>query len=411
MASPNPDSSKSSPASFDETLLTFILALVNFTSVLDFVIMMPLGPQLMRDLSITAQEFSFLVSSYTVAASIFGFILANFIDRFDRKKSFLVLYAGFGIGTLMCGLSQTYVQILASRTLAGAFGGILTGMIFTIVGERIPAERRGRVTGIVMSAFAVASIFGLPAGLYLSRFAGWQMPFYCIALFCFLALILAWFKLPTMNSHVGKLVDGHKLSLKNVVLERNHLVGFGIISLAVLGQFMVIPFLSSFLVFNLQMGEENLPLVYLTGGIVTLFSSRAVGILADKHGLQKIFTLMSLAALVPVLLLTNLSPVPLPVVLAVTTLFMLSSSSRMVPMQALIISKANPNMRGGFMSMLSSVQHLASGLASLLGGLVVHQATVGGKLENYHLVGYGSAAGAVLSVFCAQLFKADSGAK
>ncbi|MBC7475066.1 MAG: MFS transporter, partial [Candidatus Sericytochromatia bacterium] len=232
-----------------ELVLLIILSSIQFVAVLDFVIIMPLGPQFMRVFFISPREFSIIVSSYTFSASIFGFLSAFFIDKFDRKKALITLLTGFTISTLLCALSNSYWSLVISRTIAGAFGGVMGSILFTIVGDNIKPEKRGRATGMVMSGFALASILGIPIGLYLASIYDWHSPFYMLIILCLIILTSAYIVLPTMNKHLQKKIKKDTLKeMKYVLSEPNHLRAFSLSAMLTMAGFTVTPYLSPYMV-------------------------------------------------------------------------------------------------------------------------------------------------------------------
>ena len=400
-----------------ENTLIALLAAVQFSHILDFVIMMPLGPQLMRAFSIDAKAFAVLVSSYTFSSAVFGVVGAFFIDRFDRKKALLFVYAGFLVGTLLCALAPTYVTLLGARIFAGAFGGIVNTLIFTIVGDTIPEARRGRATGTIMASFSVASVAGVPIGLYIADLFSWHAPFVALALGGSLTWVAFWVKMPTMKAHIvgREALDLTPTKLRtwraeiaafsSVLGERNHQRAFALTTCLMFAAFSIIPFLSPFIVNNAGLPEKNLPLVYLCGGACTFFTSRFFGVLSDRHGKYPVFLVLALSSMLPIFLLTNLPASSMTLILLTTTLFMVLVSGRFVPAMALITSSANPAKRGSFMSVNNAIQHLASGLASLAGGALM-TSRAGGGLEGYERVGYLALATTLLSVVLAKRIKA-----
>lgn len=388
-----------------EWMLLLILAAVNFIHICDFVIIMPLGPQFMRVFDISPAQFGILVSSYQFSASIFGVAAAFFIDKFDRKYFLLTLFAGFGVGTLLCALAPSYSVLLCARILTGAFGGILGATIFAFIGDLIPESRRGAATGTVMAAFSVASIAGVPIGLFLATRFSWHTPFMALAALTGVVLIAAFKALPNVRGHLY--ATHHKNpwgEMMEVLAQRNHQRAFLLMVMIMLAGFTVIAYLSPYMVSNVKLSEAQLPYIYLCGGLVTIFSSRIIGKMADTFGKLRVFTIMALLSIVPILLVTHMGPQPLPWVLTTTTLFMVLVSGRIVPAIAMITSSAKPQHRGSFMSLNSSVQNMAAGLASLLAGVIMAEAQ-DGRLENYNLVGWIAAVATVLSVFVARFVK------
>jgi predicted MFS family arabinose efflux permease len=392
-----------------EKALILLLAAVQFSHILDFVIIMPLGPRLMRAFEIDAQAFSVIVSSYTFSSAVFGVLGAVVIDRFDRKKALLFVYAGFAIGTFLCALAPTYQTLVLARIFAGAFGGIVNTLIFTIVAERIPENRRGRAMGTIMAAFSVASVAGVPIGLYLAEIFSWHAPFVGLAAGAGAIWVVFSIKMPSMISHL----DGSaKTSFRRewrkelrvfgtILLDPNHRRAFALTICLMLGAFSIIPFISPFNVNNAGLPEDKLPLVYLFGGLCTFFTSRYFGILSDRHGKQKIFSILAVLSLIPIVALTNLPPSSVPVILVVSSLFMVLVSGRFVPAMALITASADPKKRGSFMSVNNSIQHMAGGVATLAGGALMTTAT-SGALVGFERVGYMALAMTLLSLVLAK---------
>ncbi len=396
-----------------EWLLLLVLAAVQFTHLVDFIILMPLGPQFRRVLGITPQQFGLVVSAYGFSASLCGLLAAHFVDRFDRKRALLTLYAGFSAGTLLCAVASDYWLLLAARAVAGGFGGVATATLLAVVGDAFPYERRGTAMGVVMSGFSVAMIAGVPAGLYLANALGWRAPFAVLGGLSVLVLVAACFTLPPLRGHLDHPAP-EPGGLLRILLEPNHLRAYALMAALVLGVFMLVPYLAIYLVANVGRTEGELPYVYLCGGLATLGTVTVFGRLADRYGKLRVFRLAALATVVPILLLTNLPPVSLAVALALTTLFMVTTSGRMVPAQALITAAAAPRYRGSFMSVTSSVQQMAAALASVVGGLILGAAPGAGEgigpinagealkpLTGFGWVGLLSAGFTVLSVLLA----------
>jgi predicted MFS family arabinose efflux permease len=389
------------------TLLLITLATVQFTNILDFVIMMPLGPQLMRVFDISPSQFGLLVSSYTFSASISGLISAFFIDKFDRKKALMFVYAGFIIGTLCCGLSLQYEWLLASRIVAGAFGGLTGALIMSIIGDVFPEEKRGMATGAVMSSFAVSSIVGVPLGLFLANHWGWHSSFFLLSGLGCLALFFAWISLPALKHHLAKTRDRSIFQeMIYIVSHPNHVKAFFLTIVMMFAAFSIIPFLSPYSVSNVGLKETDLPYIYFVGGLFTLVSTNVVGRLADKLGKYKVFAGMCIFSIIPVLLVTHVNHVPLPLYILCSTLFMISMSGRMIPAMAMITSCTKPEHRGGFMSINNSIQQMASGLAAFMGGLIIHRGA-GGEMLGFDWIGYISVAILLVSIPVARRLRSE----
>lgn len=384
-----------------EKLLLWTLAAINFTHIVDFMILMPLGPQLMRIFEISPREFGLLVSSYTFSAGISSFLGAFILDKYDRRKILLWVFTGFLFGALACALSPNYTILLISRIVSGVFGGLTSALVLAIIGDAIPDSRRGRAMGLVMAAFSVASVFGVPFGLFIASISNWHAPFFFLV---GLSVIILWmiFKyIPTITAHIQK--QQFKPSpvqvIRRVTSNGNQMRAISLTIMMMLGQFAVIPFLSPYMVANVGFTEIELTYIYMAGGLFTIFTSPWVGKLTDKYGKIRVFTIFMTLNVIPIAVITQLGQTPIPYVLLISTIFFVTSNGRMVPAAALITGTAKAENRGSFLSFNSAVQQLAAGLASFLAGLILAEG-IDGKLENYDIVGYFAI---VLSLLCIPL--------
>ncbi len=372
-----------------ERIIIFLLATLNFTHILDFMIMMPLGNYLMPYFKISPQQFSLLVASYTIAASLSGFIAAFFIDSFDRKKVLIVAYSGFLIATMSCGFAPSYHLLLIARLIAGIFGGLIGAQVISIISDLFAYERRGRAMGAVMSAFAIASVIGIPLALYLSNLISWHAPFILIAS---LGLILIPFLLKFLPDVSGHLVPGQKPSintdgLKQVLSQKRQVLALLFTGFIMFGHFLVVPFINPYLEFNLGYSKTITPLIYLVGGIAAFFSSNILGRVSDKIGKLKVFRVCLLVSLPLVIMLTNLVTIPYWIVLFLFGCWFTVSTGRGVTSQALVSNIADTKFRGSFQNFNSSLQQAGTGIASLVAGFVVVE-NEGGKIGHYSRLGY-----------------------
>ncbi|GAB3540639.1 MFS transporter [Noviherbaspirillum agri] len=385
------DSTSHSSTQRKEQLFLLVLAGIQFTHVLDFMIMMPLGPQLLRALQINTQQFGLLLSSYTFAAAASGLLAATYVDRFDRRKLMLTLYVLFIVATLACGLAPNYASLLAARALAGAFGGILGAMVQTMVADVIPFERRGQAMGTVMSAFSLSTVAGVPLGLFLANHLGalgWRAPFFFIVVLASVFLFIGYRFLPSLTAHLDSPRRGNVFQrIYAIAREPDHLRAFAFMSLVMLGGFSVIPYIALYYTANVGMTESFITIIYLCGGAATFFTSRLIGRLADRHGKPRTFRWVALASFVPLLVTTHLVPVPWWAVLINSTIFFILVPGRMIPGMAMVSASAVPAVRGTFMSLVSSVQMMSSGLASLVAGMIISR-NAAGQIEHYNIVGY-----------------------
>jgi predicted MFS family arabinose efflux permease len=370
-----------------ERTLLLLLAAIQFTTNLDFLIILPLGPQYMRLMHLTPAQFNLIVAAYAIAAGVSGVIAGFCLDRFDRKNALLGLFLGFAVGTLLCAMAPTYELLVAARALAGTFGGVTGAVILATVGDVIPEHRRGKAMGLVMSAFSIASIFGVPLGLVLATDFSWHVPFYAIAGLCVPILVAVSRCVPALRGHLEHAREQHPVArMLAVLVEPNHRMAFVFMAALTAAGFSIFPTLATYMVQNVGLTEKQLPFIYLSGGLCTFFSMNLVGRWADRSGKLYVFTLMSLAATIPVTALTHLPRVPLLVALATSTLLMICMSGRFVPAMAMMTATVESRYRGGFMSVNSSVQQFSSGLAAWLIGNIIGQGA-NGQLTGYSVAG------------------------
>ncbi|MCK6490280.1 MAG: MFS transporter [Planctomycetes bacterium] len=374
------------------------LTAINFTLMMDFVVMMPLGPQLMRVFGITATGFSVAVSAYTFSAALAAVAGALFIDRFGRRQALLWIYAGFAATTLACALAPDFPSLVLARVAAGACGGLVGALVLAVVGDVVPYERRGAAMGRVMSAFALASILGVPAGIWLAAWLGWHATFHAIAAISLIVLALAWAWLPPLRAHLDAPPGPALAALGGLLAQARVWRALAFTAVLAMGSFLVIPFIATYLAGNVGVGERELGLVYLAGGALSVVTSPWIGRLADRHGKQRVFVAVALLAMLPTVALTNLPAWPLGWVLLVTTGFIVLGSGRFVPATALITGTVPPAQRGAFMSLNGAVQSAASGAAAMVAGVVIRQADAHAPLERYGAVGALSCAAVALAV-------------
>lgn len=381
-----------------EKALLYTLAFVQLTHVMDFMIMMPLSTLFCKEFAITNATFGLLVASYNISAGVFAFIGSFFIDRFDRRKVMLICYTSFILGTLACGLAPNFTLLLAARIFTGMFGGIIISTMLSIVSDAIPYERRARAMSTMYLGFAAASIIGVPAGSIIAAHSSWNIPFIAIAVMGIPILIAAVRFIPTMDLHVQEAKKRNAFQqFVEIVSDGNRMRGLLLMGLLMLGHFSIIPYIPNFAVHNLHMTEEYVGFIYLAGGVAIVLTMRVVGKLSDKVGSFKVFTVLSILALIPILMITHIESAGMPVILLLAAALFTFGGNRGVPANTLISATAEPHQRGGFMSLTSSVQQLAAGLASYFGGLL----TVEGPdhtVLNYSHVGYLAAAASIIAI-------------
>jgi predicted MFS family arabinose efflux permease len=349
-----------------------------------------------------------MVSVYSFSASLSGLLAACFIDRFDRKSALLVLYAGFTAATLFCATAPSFGMLMLGRAAAGGCAGVMMAQVLAIIGDVLPDSRRAIGMGVIMSAFSVASILGVPAGLALANLSTWRTPFVVLSILSVGVLGMAWRVLPSLRGHLAHSWR-QKVTLWEVLTRPAHVRAYVLMIVLVLSTFTIIPYMSLYLVNNLHRKQEELPYVYLCGGLATLLTMTPIGWLADRYGKLPVFRILALFTLIPILLLTHLSPMSLLVTLLVTTLFMVASAGRMVPAMALITGSTQARYRGSFMSINTSVQQLAAGLAPLLSAAILGEAKSGAPLQGFNLLGLLAMVAVICSVIVGGYLRPTTG--
>jgi predicted MFS family arabinose efflux permease len=383
-----------------EWAILLLLAGVQFTNALDFMIVMPLGPEYTEQMKLSPGQFGWVASVYGYCAALSGLLATQFMDRFDRKRSLLFLYGGFTLATFSCALAVNYPLLLLARGAAGMFGGITAACVLAIVGDAFHDSRRGTAMGVVMSAFAVASIIGMPLGLGMGQLLGLWAPFVIIGGVAVGVLAAVACVLPPMRGHLIHASDAEQIGVFQLLTHSNFLRAYTLMATIVTSGFILVPFLPLYLVHNVQRPKSDLIWLYVCGGLATVVTMNIFGRLSDRFGKLLMFRILALGTLVPLLWFTNLPPTSLGVVLICSTLFWVLSSGRMVPGTALITASAEPRYRGKFLSINATVQHLGSALAATLGGLIIGQDD-NKVLTNVPAAGLLAAAFMVLSVILA----------
>ena len=393
--------SANTPESFTgyQKFVIAILAFLQFTIILDFMIMAPLGAILMPALEITASQFSMVVSAYAFSAGTAGLLAAGFADKFDRKKLLLFFYAGFVLGTLFCGLAPNYPMLLAARTVTGLFGGVLGSIVFAITTDLFPMNKRGRVMGFIQTAFAGSQVLGIPAGLYFSNHWGWHAPFLLIVAVSVIVGVVIALKMRPVDEHL-KLQTGANAvrHLITTVSTPRYLFAFCATALLSIGGFMIMPFSSAFTVHNVGIDAEKLPFIYLVTGLCSIAIGPLVGRINDKVGSMRTFIAGTLIMSVMVVTFTNLGPAPLVAVMAINVVMFIGIFSRMIPSQTLMSGIPDPASRGSFMSVSASLQQISGGVASIAAGFIV-TTTASGALEHFERVGYVMVATGIITLF------------
>ncbi|MBL7834417.1 MAG: MFS transporter [Cyclobacteriaceae bacterium] len=372
-----------------QVFIIAVLTFLQFTVILDFMVLSPLGEQLMKELDISPSQFGIVVSAYALSAGASGLLAAGFADKFDRKKLLLFFYIGFIIGTLLCGLAPDYQSLLIARVVTGIFGGVIGSISFAIITDIFPLQTRGRVMGFVQMAFAASQILGIPIGLYLANKLGWHSPFLLIVGVSAFAGLFIFVYMKPVNAHVQLQTVKNPLEhLLKTVSKPRYLQAFAATALLATGGFMLMPFGTAFSVNNLGVDRSDLPMIFSITGLFSIITGPVIGFFSDKIGKYTIFVLGSVWSIIMVLVYTHQDVIPLWMVIMFNVLLFMGISARIISSSALLTAVPTPADRGAFMGVNASLQQISGGIAAAIAGLIVYQETKTSPLENYPILGY-----------------------
>jgi MFS transporter, DHA1 family, inner membrane transport protein len=372
-----------------EIIVVSLLALLNFTHILDFMIMMPLGNLLMPQWHLNTKEFASVVAGYPIAAFVSAFCAIFFADKFDRKHLLLFAYGGFLIATLMCGQAVGYYSMMAARIATGLFGGMIGAQVMSMIGDFVPYERRGQAMGILMSGFALASVIGVPLSLFLANHFSWNFPFYLISGQGIILFIVLWKVLPNFTEHMKipvKLKERYE-NFIHIFSNRTQIIALLLSSCLMMGHFFIIPLINPYLVNNAHVDIKHTPLVYLFGGIATILASNITGKLSDQYGKYRVYRIAILFAFPCIFAVTNMPAWPLWLILLIYAIWFAVTTSRSVPANAMVTQSVTAKTRGSFMSFNSCLSSLGTGIATLVSGFCTYN-DASGIIHGYPTLGY-----------------------
>lgn len=372
-----------------QKFVILLMALLQFTVVLDFMILSPLGDVLMKSLDMSTGQFGTVVSAYAISAGISGFLAAGFADKFDRKKLLVFFYSGFILGTVFCGLAFNYQTLLGARIIAGLFGGVIGSISMAIVADLFSLEQRGRVMGFVQMSFSGAQILGIPIGLFLATKFNWNASFFMVVIVASAVILLLLMKLKPITGHLKLQTQKNPLlHLWKTLIKKEYLSGYLAIAFLSMGGFMIMPFSSAFLVNNVMIRQEELPVIFLFTGLASIIIMPVIGKLSDKFKKFYLFTAGTIIACIMIVIYTNMGPQPVWFVTVINMILFMGIMSRMVPATALNSAVPLPADRGAYMSINSSLQQMAGGLAATVAGLIIVQESKGSPIRNFDVLGY-----------------------
>lgn len=371
-----------------QALLIALLAFTQFTIILDFIIMSPLGAILMPALDITAGQFGVAVSAYAFSAGISGVLAAGFADRFDRKRLLLFFYVGFTLGTMLCAAAQNYHVLLLGRIVTGVFGGVIGSVVLAITTDLFPLQLRGRVMGFIQTAFAASQVLGIPAGLFLANHWNWHLCFVAIVIVSIAAIAIIAFAMEPVDAHLKLKQDKNPFHhLIATIGQPRYTLAFAVTTLLATGGYMLMPFSSAYTVHNLGIDITHLPTIYLVSGLFSIVTGPLVGRASDAFGKYPTFVFGSVVSVIMVLIYTHLGHVTLATAILVNVLMFVGIFSRMIPSQALMSAIPDPSQRGSFSAISASLQQLSGGLGSVLAAAIIAQ-EADGSLLHFDRLGY-----------------------
>jgi predicted MFS family arabinose efflux permease len=364
-----------------ERRVVAIVGAVQFVNILDFMMVMPLGPDFAKALGIPTSNLGLIGGSYTAAGAVAGVLGLFFLDRFGRRAALATAMAGLSVATLSGAMATDLHTLMAARVMAGVFGGPATSLAIAIVTDVVPAERRGRAMGAVMGAFSAASVLGVPLGLELARLSTWHAPFVAVAALGALIAVFARVMLPKLDGHLvvgGKAPALTKARLARLLSRHEVLLAYGLVGVTNFSSFLFIPNISAVLQQNFAFPREDLGFLYLVGGGISFFTMRGAGFLVDRLGSARLIAVGAIAfsLIVGSVGIWEMVFLPMTVVFA---LFMVFQSARNVSQQTMTSKVPSAEERAGYQSMQSAVQHGAAACGAVVSSSMLHEAA--GRLE------------------------------
>ncbi|MBQ0117988.1 MAG: MFS transporter [Flavobacterium sp.] len=376
-----------------------VLAITQFTVLLGFMIMAPMGDMLMKSIHLTPGQFGTVVSAYAFSAGAAGLLTAGFADRFDRKKLLLFFYIGFIAGTFICSLSNSYLTLILARVITGLFGGVIGSISLAIVTDLFNLQQRGRVMGLIQMGIGASQVLGIPVGLYLGNHLGWQSAFVAIGIIAIcIALIIAFYLKP-VTAHLSLQKKQNVLThLWHTFTNKQYIIAYGAASMMAVGGYMIMPFSSVYAINNLKVNQDQLPLLFMFAGVSSLIIMPLVGRLSDQYDKFKIFAISIIWMCIMVVVYTNLDPLPFVYIVILNIVMQMGILSRSTPGSALISAVPDPGDRGAFMSMNASIQQVAGGIAAWIAGMIVYQPQPEDPIQHYPVIGYAVAGVSIISL-------------
>ncbi len=391
--------------------ILYLLALINFTHIVDSMLIMPLGDIFINEFKINSSEYSILVSGYSFAAFVSSLLGIVFIDRFSRKRSLITMYLGFSIGTLLCAYTNGYYELLFLRIFTGFFGGIIGALILSVISDLYLFKERGAAIGILFMSFSAASALGVPIGIYLAGESEWKLPFKLIGIFGLIISGIIYVVFPEMKDHLenkSKKIEVGTI-FRNIFKDTNQVNALIAGFVLVMAHFVIIPFISPYMITNVGLSQNDIAVQFFFGGAATVISSQIIGKSTDKRGVMKVFVIVLFLSFIPTILITNLGASSLVLATVITTAFFIFATGRMISPNTIITAAAGPNNRGSFMSVKSALQQLAVGLSAFISGQIMYLNKETGVYENYNYVGYLSIILGIWVVFLLRKIKVAQG--
>jgi predicted MFS family arabinose efflux permease len=378
-------------------LLIAILAALQFIFAIDYILVLPLGPKIMASLKIGTIEYGLLISVYTISAAIMGFLSSFFIDSYPRKNILIIALLLFMLGNVCFVLSNSFLWIICSRILTGAFGGILSSLVMIYLGDLFPKTKLGRNTSTIMISNAMAAILGIPVALFITETYSWQFPFAGMLLINALVLILCIIYIPNISAPIKK-----KARKKLWHFVNNPKFLWPILFMSMLtfaGGATILPYLSTFVMTNLNFTNADVSFIFFCGGIAALLVNLFIGFFIDQYGRQNTFLLINFISIIPIILLT-LSPFDDKViVLFITTFFFGTSTARNVSGVAYLNSLMPHENRGRYVTINNSIQLMASSIATMVSGWLLY--TENHLIVNFDLLGIIAICATITCIFSA----------
>jgi multidrug resistance protein len=352
----------------DRRLVLALLCVASFASVFNNLIITPILPELSDDLHVRVAVAGLLVTGYAIVGGVAAVFSGPFIDRIGRRPVVVSGMSILTVATALSAIAPNFILLMGARALAGLGVACLAPAVFAAVGDLFSYEERGRAMSWVITANTSASIFGVPAGAFLSGVVSWRWTFVVLTAVLFVFVILIWRKLPKDTPQAETAIGGMR-AVGAVARDLPTMMALTSNYLATSYWFVFVTYMGAYFHDEFGMAKWALGGLTMIMGFGVLLGGNVGGRLSDRAGKRPVLLVTSATCALFIALETTLA-VSLVLGAIVLFLFATSGGARFASAQA-IVSEMSPGRRGTVMALNASGQQFGIVTGSALGGLVL----------------------------------------